>query len=177
MEILRTNRLRLRELDPDRDAAFVCELLNTPKFLQYIGDRGVRTREDAFAFIRDKYAKSYRDHGYGLYAVDLAADETPVGICGFVKRPVFDHADIGFAFLPDHERKGYGFESAAAVLKYGREDLHFTKVLAITSQNNDASSKLLEKLGFRFDKLFALSDDDDPVKLYSLELSEMQRLG
>jgi RimJ/RimL family protein N-acetyltransferase len=148
MNILETNRLLLREMDPDADAAFVYELLNSPKFLQYIGDRGVRSVDEAAVFIEDKYRQSYRDNGFGLYTVELKDDGTQIGICGFVKRNTLPGPDIGFAFLPDHERKGYGFESAAAILEYGRTKLNFDRVLAITSPGNEASENLLAKLGF-----------------------------
>ena len=145
-KILETDRLVLRELVAD-DAAFINELLNTPKFLKYIGDRNVRSDEEARDFIVSRYRASYTNNGYGLWAVETT-DGTPVGMCGFVKRDYFDDPDIGFAFLPRHERKGYGYESAAATMRYGEEKLGFTKVFAITSLNNDASVGLLAKLGF-----------------------------
>ena len=145
-KILETERLVLRELVAD-DAAFINELLNTPKFLKYIGDRNVRSDEEARDFIVSRYRASYTNNGYGLWAVETT-DGTPVGMCGFVKRDYFDDPDSGFAFLPRHERKGYGYESAAATMRYGEEKLGFTKVFAITSLNNDASVGLLAKLGF-----------------------------
>ena len=111
MEIIETDRLRLREIDSSLDAEFILELLNTPSFLKYIGDRGVRNAEDAREFIESRYRKSYRDHGYGLYAVVLKAEDAAIGMCGFVRRDTLPGPDIGFAFLPEYERKGYGFES------------------------------------------------------------------
>jgi ribosomal-protein-alanine N-acetyltransferase len=147
--ILQTERLVLRELTVG-DAAFINALLNSKKFLKYIGDRNVKSDEDARNFIVDRYMASYKMNGYGLWAVETN-DGTPVGMCGFVKRDYFDEPDIGFAFLPEHERNGYGFESAAAAMRYGREKLGFTKVLAITSLDNDASVGLLRKVGFTDD--------------------------
>lgn len=152
MPILETERLSLRELEAGRDAGFINDLLNSPKFIQHIGDRGVRGVEDAAKFIDERYRASYREHGYGLWVVDLH-DGTPVGMCGFVRRDFLDAPDIGFAFLPEHERRGYGYESAAATMKYGHETLGFDKVLAITSLDNEASIGLLEKLGFKFESL------------------------
>ena len=152
--IVQTERLVLRELDPDTDARFVFELLNTPKFIKYIGDRGVRSVDEAREFIDSRYRQSYRDHGYGLYTVLIRDTEVPVGICGFVRRDTLPGPDLGFAFLPEHEQKGYGFESAAAMMEHGRKVHGFGEVFAITTQDNDASAHLLTKLGFRFDKLF-----------------------
>lgn len=144
-KILETERLLLREFVAD-DAAFINELINSPKFLKYIGDRGVRSVDDARDFIASRLAASYITNGYGLWAVETK-DGTPVGMCGFVKRDYFDEPDIGFAFLPEQERQGYGYEAATATLKYGQEALGFTTVLAITSLSNDASVGLLKKLG------------------------------
>jgi [ribosomal protein S5]-alanine N-acetyltransferase len=169
VKILETERLNLREIDSAVDAEFIFELLNTPKFLKYIGDRGVRSVEQASEFIEKRYRQSYRDHGFGLYIVELKTYNTPVGLCGFVKRDHFEFADIGFAFLPEFESRGYGFESANAVLDHGREKLGFTKVLAITSQNNDVSGKLLEKLGFHFERIFTSPEGED-LKLFEKQL-------
>lgn len=162
MKILTTERLLIRELDAERDADFACRLLNTEKFIKYIGDRGVRTLEEAHDFVRDRYIRGYEDHGYGLYCVELKDDGTPVGICGFVRRDTLPCPDIGFAFLPEFEGKGYGFESADAMMKYGSDKLGFSEVLAITTLDNEASQRLLLKLGFVSDKMI---DDVDGTKL------------
>ena len=173
MKILETERLVLREIDSATDAEFIFELLNTPKFIKYIGDRGVRSVEQASEFIENRYRQSYRDRAYGLYAVELKGDveyaltnvrasaPVQIGLCGFVKRNTLPGPDLGFAFLPEFEGKGYGFESANAVLQYGRDKLGFKEVLAITSQDNDVSGKLLDKLGFRFDRIIATSDGEN----------------
>jgi RimJ/RimL family protein N-acetyltransferase len=152
VKIFTTERLLIRELDAEADADFINRLLNSEKFIKYIGDRKVRSSEDAHDFIRDRYRKSYEDHGYGLYCVELIDGGTPVGMCGFVRRDTLPAPDIGFAFLPEFEGKGYGFESAEAMMSYGREQLGFSEVLAITTLDNDASGRLLEKTGFKFDK-------------------------
>ncbi|MBK6723115.1 MAG: GNAT family N-acetyltransferase [Acidobacteria bacterium] len=138
-----TERLTLRELTVD-DAEFINTLLNTPKFLQYIGDRQVRTAEQAAEFIETRYRQSYIDHGFGLYAVELK-DGTPIGMCGYVRRESLDGPDIGFAFLPEYEKLGYGYESASAMLTYGQETLGF-------KGENTRAGSLLVKLGFHFDE-------------------------
>lgn len=166
--ITETERLVLRELNSATDAGFVFALLNTPKFQQYIGDRGVRSVSEAAKFIDERYRASYRDHGYGLYTVELKTDGTQIGICGFVKRDTLPCPDIGFAFLPEFERKGYGLESARAALDFGRQKLGFRRVLAITSMDNHASGCLLEKLGFAFVGTTPMPDGD--VHLYNIEL-------
>ena len=167
--IVETERLVLRELDSATDAEFIFALLNTPKFLQYIGDRGVRTVGEAAVFIDERYRQSYRDHGYGLYTVARKDNDAQVGMCGFVKRDNFEFPDIGFAFLPEYERMGYGFESATAMLEYGHQTLGFSRVLAITSPDNDASGKLLAKLGFAFDDIEEMPNGET-LKVFSINL-------
>lgn len=168
MKILETERLTIREITPE-DAEFVLDLLNQPSFLKYIGDRGVRNDQQARDFIESRYIKSYIDNGYGLYAVELKTGGTPIGMCGFVLRDSLPGPDIGFAFLPQYERKGYGYESAAAMMNYGRDVLGFKQVLAITSQDNDPSGRLLEKIGLRFDRLIELPPDNEVLKLFVYE--------
>ena len=113
--IAETSRLRIREA-VEGDAHFVNELLNSPGFLRYIGDRGVRSDEDALAYIRKNYHGSYLTNGFGLNIVELKSDATPVGVCGLVKRDSLPEPDLGFAFLPAFEGLGYGTESASVVL-------------------------------------------------------------
>lgn len=181
MLVAETQRLLIRELNSAGDAEFIFVLLNSPKFIEFIGDRGVRSTEQAREFIEKRYRQSYRDHGFGLYAVELKgirADDDPlphehasnvqIGLCGFVKRDPLHEPDLGFAFLPEFERNGYGFESARAVLVHGRDTLGFENVLAITSLGNNASGRLLEKLGFLFLEIRTTPDGD--VKLYKIDL-------
>ncbi len=169
MIILETERLLLRELDAVTDAEFILELLNTPGFLKYIGDRGVRSLKESRSFIEDRYRKSYREHGYGLYTVDLKHDNISIGLCGFVRRDNLPAPDIGFAFLPQFEGQGFGFESANAVMKYGREVLGFEKVLAITSLDNHVSGRLLAKLGFT-ETSFVETPEGEKLRLFAIEV-------
>ena len=159
----------LREIDSGTDAEFIFELLNTPKFKQFIGDRGVGSAAGAVEFIENRYRQSYRDHGYGLYTVEIKTSGTPVGLCGFVRRDTLPGPDIGFAFLPDFEGLGYGFESADAVIAYGKNTLGFTQLFAITSQDNHVSGKLLDKLGFDFERLISMPNGEE-LKLFERQL-------
>ncbi len=170
MKILETERLILREI-VETDDEFVLDLLNQPSFIKYIGDRNVRTIEQSREFIENRYRQSYREHGFGLYAVELKSQipnpKSQIGICGFVKRDSLPDADIGFAFLPQFCGKGYALESANAVMKYGRDVLGLARVLAITSQDNESSGRLLEKIGFKFESLIKMPPDTEELKLFS----------
>ena len=165
MTILETERLVLRQLSTD-DAEFIIELLNQPSFLRYIGDKGVRNSEDAVRYIQTGPQASYERFGFGLYLVELKETGASIGICGLLKRDTLPDVDVGFAFLPEFWSQGYAFESAAAVMTYGREALGLRRIVAITSPDNDASIRLLEKIGLRFERMIKLSEDQPEVRLF-----------
>jgi ribosomal-protein-alanine N-acetyltransferase len=167
--LLETSRLHLRRLSED-DAPFVLVLLNEPSFIRNIGDRGVRTLDDARAYIQDGPLASYARHGFGLYLVELKEPRTPIGICGILKRDVLPEPDLGFALVPAYWAQGYGLESACAVRDYARETLRLPRLLAIVNPANDSSIRLLEKLGFRFSSLTRLAADAPELKLYTCTL-------
>lgn len=147
VEILRTERLVVRQLTED-DAPFLLELLNSPGFIDNIGDRGVRALEDAARYVSQGPGESYRRHGYGLWLTSLKSGE-PIGICGLVKREGLEDADIGYAFLERHWGRGYAREAAAAVLSYARDTIGLSRVVAIVKPGNAASEALLTKIGMR----------------------------
>ena len=167
MKVIETDRLTLRWLDTD-DAQFILELLNDPAFLRFIGDKGVRTLNDAKNYILNGPADMYARLGFGLYLTELKEGEVPIGICGLIKRDTLEDVDIGFAFLPDFRAKGYAHEAAAAVMAYGKEVLNLKRIVAITSPDNQASGKLLEKLGLRFEQMIRLSEGAEEVRLFGL---------
>jgi RimJ/RimL family protein N-acetyltransferase len=146
--MLETERLTIRRITLE-DAAFMIETLNDPGFLANIGDRGVRTREDAETYICDRILGSYEAHGFGMFRVALKDGDRGIGTVGFVKRDGLDGPDLGFAFLQAHTGKGYGHEAAQALLAWGRETLKLPPLLAITAPENLGSAALLLKLGFR----------------------------
>jgi RimJ/RimL family protein N-acetyltransferase len=168
MNILETDRLILRKLSID-DAVFILDLLNQPSFIHYIGDRGVRTLEDANRYILTGAIASYERFGFGLYLTLLKENKVPIGICGLVKRDALKDADIGFAFLPHYWSKGYAFESASAVLAYARNTLGLKRILGITTPENTGSIRVLEKIGLKFEKMVKLSEDDIELKLFVSE--------
>ena len=166
MMVLETERLVLRRLCID-DAEFILALLNEPSFLRYIGDKGVRTLDEARQYISNGPVDSYERNGFGLYLVVLKDGAQPIGISGLVKRDTLPDADIGFAFLPAYWSQGYAVESAAAVMKYAREVLGLDRILAITTPDNAASQKLLGKIGLRFERMIKLSEDAEEIRLFT----------
>jgi RimJ/RimL family protein N-acetyltransferase len=167
MTVLETERLWLRPMSVD-DAEFILALLNEPSFLRYIGDKQVRNLEDARQYILNGPVASYERHGLGLLLVEMKGSQTPIGMCGLLKRDELPEPDIGFALMPDFWNKGLAFEAAAAVLQDARDRLTLQRILAITSLDNDASIKLLERLGFKFDRITRLAPDREEIRLFIL---------
>jgi len=166
VKVLETTRVALRWLEPD-DAAFILQLVNEPSWLRFIGDKGIRTVEDACNYIEDGPVAMYRRLGFGLYLVELEDSGESIGICGLIKRDSLEDVDLGFAFLPAFWGKGYAFESAAAVMDYGRRTFGLSRLLAVTSQDNEPSARLLEKLGFHFERLTRLAPDAAEVRVFA----------
>ena len=163
-----TARLRLRRLSGG-DAEFICELLQEPAFLLYIGDKGIRTVDDARRYIADGPVASYSRFGFGLYAVETKDAGAPVGMCGLLKRESLDDPDLGFAFLERFWSNGYALESAAEVMDHARRDCGLRRVLAITAPDNRSSLRLLGKLGFRFERMIRMPGSDAETRLFSNE--------
>jgi RimJ/RimL family protein N-acetyltransferase len=163
LNVLRTERLALRHLDPD-DAGFILELLNESAFLRFIGDKGVRTPDDAREYILKGPVDSYTRHGFGLNAVCVHG--APIGICGLVRRDGLADPDVGFAFLARYGSRGYAVEAAAAVLAHARQVLRIPRIVAITAPDNSRSIAVLEKIGLEFERMIRLAEDRPELKLY-----------
>ena len=166
MIILETDRLILREFNTD-DAAFILILLNNPSWLQFIGDRNVKTMVDAHKYLLNGPMKSYQENGFGLFMVEMKDSHTPIGMCGLIKREALVHVDIGFALLPEYAGNGYAFEVAAATLDHAKTKLGLNHIVAITSADNIRSIALLNKIGLEFEKMIKLSEDEEELMLFS----------
>lgn len=163
--LIETDRLRLRTLTLE-DTTFIIELLNSPGWLQFIGDRNVKTEIQAKNYLQDGPFKSYAENGFGLWLVEKKEDNQPMGMCGFLKRDYLETPDIGFAFLPYFNGKGYAYEMASATLVYAKHQLKVSKISAITLPDNEKSIRLLEKIGLKFIKTIYLAPDKEELLLY-----------
>jgi RimJ/RimL family protein N-acetyltransferase len=166
---LDTSRLKLREFVME-DAAFVLQLLNEPSFIEFIGDRGVRTLQDAERYLREGPMSSYRQFGHGLLRVSLKDGDIPIGMCGLVKRDTLPNPDIGFALLPAFWGQGFVTEAARAVIQHGREVLGKQVFLGITTPGNVRSIAVLKKLGLSFLEEKPLGDRPEPLKIFGLSV-------
>mgnify|MGYP000044150586 FL=1 len=170
MKIAETERLLISEITLD-DASFLLELVNTPNWIKYIGDRNIKTLEQAEDAIKNNYIKSYQTNGFGFYKLQVKEENNlTIGTCGLLKRDTLDHVDIGFAMLPNFEGKGFGFESSQAVLNVAKEKFNLDKIVAITLPTNTNSIKLLEKLGLSFEKRVKPFEDDQELLLFAKAL-------
>ncbi len=163
-----TERLILKPTD-ESDAAFYLELLNTPKWKQNIGDRKVNTLEEAAEYIRTRRATSFLQLGFGNYTVIRKSDQQKIGSCGLYSRDGIEGIDIGFAFLPAYERKGYALESALRIKQAAFETFNLPMICAITIKKNLPSQRLLEKLGLQFIKTIRIPNDEEDLLYYELK--------
>ena len=163
---LETERLHLRRLTTD-DAALLIDVFTDPAFMRFVGDRNIRTVDQAKAFLEKGPFDSYRKYGFGHFVVTRKLDGARIGICGFVKRDALDDVDIGFSLLPPYRAQGYAFEAASAVMAYGWETLGFQRIVAIASPHNDASIRLLGRLGLTFERMVKLSEGGESLSLYA----------
>jgi RimJ/RimL family protein N-acetyltransferase len=166
LTVLETDRLLLRRITTG-DADFLLRHLNDPSFHQFIGDRGVRTVEQARHYIRERALSSYTEFGYGIYLVQLKSSGEPIGTCGLINRHGMDDVEVGFALLPAYWSHGYALEAAQAVMEYGYGELNLDRIVAIVNPGNHRSYRLLEKLGLRFERRIQLPADGSEVELFT----------
>lgn len=170
--LLETERLQIARFTAD-DAAFILDLVNTPSWLAFIGDRGVKTIDDAQQYILNGPLMSYETFGFGSYLVKLKSNGISVGMCGLLKRDTLEDIDIGFAFLPDYVGLGYGYEAAKAVMTYAHKVLNATRIVGITHPDNQPSIRLLEKLGLQFERTIRLGNSTTDSLLFGTPVANL----
>lgn len=163
--IFQTTRLTLRPTSQD-DAAFILELLNSPKWIQNIGDRQVTSLEAAKKYIAERMEPQQKRLGFGNFTLINTEDGKKVGSCGLYDREGLEGVDIGFALLPAYEGKGYAFESAEKLMQLAEQEWNLPMVQGITLEANIGSRKLLEKLGLQFVEHIHLPNDEEELLLY-----------
>lgn len=167
---MNTERLQLRQFTLD-DAGFVLRLLNDPGFIRHIADKGVRDLDGARSYLQGGPIASYAQHGFGLWRVGLAGQDTAIGMAGLLRRDYLPDMDIGYAFLPEYGGQGYAFEAACAVMDHARRALDARRVLAIVNRDNAPSIRLLGKLGFEDEGVVRAPGSEREVRLFAAELA------
>jgi ribosomal-protein-alanine N-acetyltransferase len=166
---LETRRLSLRRLEFS-DAEFLVGLLNQPSFLANIGDRGVRNIEDAHRYLREGPMAMYERFGFGLWHVSRRADGAAMGMCGLLRRDFLPDVDIGYALLPEYWRQGFAFEAAHATLTHAARRFGLQRVIAVVSEGNEGSIRVIEKLGMKFERMVSMRPNEPDVRLYGRSL-------
>lgn len=166
MQLLQTERLQLREFGVD-DADFILELLNDADWIRHIGDRGLRTADDARHWIETRLIDGYQRQGFGFWAVQHRGSAELLGLCGLIRRDTLPEVDVGYAFLPRHRRHGYAREAVLACLQHARDVLGLPRVLAITSPDNLASQRVLEVVGMRLEDRRTLEGEQRETLVYA----------
>lgn len=168
-QVIDTDRLTLRRFTAD-DAPFVFALFNDPSFIRFIGDRGVRDSAGARAYIEERFIDAYGTSGIGPFVVVLKATRVSIGFCSLFRRDWLDDVDLGFAFLPPWRRHGYAYEAADALLDYARSALGLQRLVAFSNLDNDASTRLLGRLGFAPAGLIRPPGEAADVQFFSAQL-------
>ncbi len=163
-----TERLLLKPMSVN-DSKFIFELYNSPKFIKFIGDRNIKTIKDAENYIKEKFLPQFEKLGYGNYLIIRKSDEKKIGGVGIFEREGLDVQDIGFSFLDEFQGKGYGYEAASKLLESAYKEFALKKISAITSKENFASQKLIEKLGLKYLKNIQLPNDGEELLYYETE--------
>ncbi|MEP3838877.1 MAG: GNAT family N-acetyltransferase [Algibacter sp.] len=170
MIVAETNRLLILKFTL-KDAPFFLELVNSPNWIKYIGDQNTKTVKDAEERIREGHLKSYKSTGFGFYKLLLKAENNkPIGTCGLIKRDTLDDVDMGFAMLPHYEGIGIGYEASKEVIKLAKQRFNLKRLVAITNPDNKNSIKLVEKLGFTFEKCVKPFADDEELLLFAKKI-------
>lgn len=148
MKLPETERTIIEKITQN-DAPFILELVNSPDWVRFIGDRNVANVDDARNYLRNGFLQSYADNGFGYYVARLKPNLLPIGIGGFLKKPSLENPDFGFALLPNYIGQGLALEYSRAILDYGIRNFCFCVLDAVTTPDNIRSIRLLEKLGFK----------------------------
>ena len=166
--LLETERLLLRQFNSD-DAPFILELVNSPGWLQFIGDRNIHSIEDAVRYLNEGPIQSYQKNEFGLSCIVLKSSSQPIGMCGLIRRDFLSDPDLGFAILPEYQGHGYMQEVAAGYLNYIHQCFRMPAVLAITIRHNQRSISLLQRLGFSFMNELQIPGELDPLFLFRID--------
>ncbi len=167
--IIESERAVLRKYTLD-DTDFIINLLNQQSFIENIGDRGIKTIPDAEDYLKKSILNSYQQNGFGLNMVELKESKIPIGMCGILKRDTLDHADLGYAFLPEYCGLGYASEITETLIQSAKRLYNLEKIVAITNSHNKKSRKLLEKIGFKFDCMVQAVEGEAESMLFAIDL-------
>jgi RimJ/RimL family protein N-acetyltransferase len=150
-EILETPRLVLQRFRLD-DVDEYFRLGSIAEVARYIDGKTFASRDEAEQTLRAAPLRDYQLYGYGRLACFEKESGRFIGWNGVKFLPEMNETDIGYRFFPDCWGKGYATESSLAVMKYARETLGLERIIGIVRPDNEASVKVLRKIGLSFEK-------------------------
>ena len=163
-----TDRLFIRPTAAN-DAEFIYHLMNTPKWIEYIGDRNVHSIEKAKEYIEERMISQLNRLGYSNYTILKKEDNQKIGTCGLFDREGLEGIDIGFALLPEFEGNGFAFEASNRIKDAAFEEFGIARLSAITAKDNIGSQKLLEKLGLQLKGTTTLPNDNEELLIFEIK--------
>jgi RimJ/RimL family protein N-acetyltransferase len=166
-----TERISLRPITI-KDAAQLLRLMNQPSYYAGIGDRGVRTLEDAQRTIETKFIKQLAETGFGYWSLVLKQTGDWIGFCGLLKRDSLPTPDLGYALLDEFTGNGYAREATQAVVEHASSELKLRSLCAIVAPENLRSVKLLTEIGFHKVKQVQLLPDPKVLDYYEILLNQ-----
>ncbi len=174
---LESERLLIRPFKiGDEQAMF--ELNSNPLVQKYTGDTHVTTKKQAEEILHNIVLKDYQIYGYGRFAVIYKFDQKLIGFTGIKYLPeVNGESDLGYRFLPEYWGKGIATESSKMALDYGFKSLQLEKILGFTELKNKASTRVLEKVGFKMNKIDFYPGEENNLRLSVLEQDNTNKLS
>ena len=163
-----TERLLLRPTS-EKDAELIYLVMNTPKFIRFVGDRKINSIQDAEKYIQAKMLPQLHMLGYSSYSILTKNGGSKIGTCGLYHRDGIDGIDIGFGLLPQYEGMGYAYESAHRLMSAAFFEYELEEIKAITTKENSSSQRLLEKLGLAIIGTTKLPNDHKELLLYQVK--------
>jgi ribosomal-protein-alanine N-acetyltransferase len=145
---LRTERLLLR-MFAEEDSEGLMRLLSDAETAKFIG--GTKSHDqarDSAIRMRDAFAQ----RGWGTLAVVVEDTGDCIGYCGVRPLPCTPDVELAFALERSCWRRGYATEAAAAALGAAFRFLPFESIVGTVYPDNLASQRVLEKLGFSFER-------------------------
>lgn len=144
---IETERTILRGLSPD-DLDDLAAIVGNPQVMKYLDvDCKPLSREHAELII-ESIVTGWEKRGFGRWAVICKEDNKFIGLAGF--RSHEDVAELFYILDEPYWGKGLATEIAYDILKAGFEKHDFPRVVAFTRPANQASRRVMDKLGMSF---------------------------
>jgi [ribosomal protein S5]-alanine N-acetyltransferase len=156
--ILETDRLLLREFVID-DVEDFFRMVSDPDVTRYTGDGG-KTLAEAQKGLEERVFQDYKKHGYGRWATVYKPTGKVIGFAGLKYLDDVGEIDLGYRFFKEHWSKGLATEASRAVLTYGFDTLQLQRIIGIADTENKVSIRVLEKVGFTFEKFTTYRDHE-----------------